>query len=76
MQREWKQDTIVKPGGVVEVVVADLAAGQAVEVVVRANGSSDRMKPRQRRPGFGADAGLVRMSDDFDAPLEEFRDYM
>jgi prevent-host-death family protein len=28
---------------------------------------------RQRRPGWARD--LVRMSDDFDAPLDEFADY-
>jgi prevent-host-death family protein len=29
-------------------------------------------KPRQ----FGSARGLIRMAEDFDAPLEEFKDYM
>lgn len=32
-------------------------------------------KPR-RRPRAGADRGKIWMSDDFDAPLPEFEDYM
>jgi antitoxin (DNA-binding transcriptional repressor) of toxin-antitoxin stability system len=28
------------------------------------------------RPRFGSARGLVEMADDFDAPLEEFREYM
>jgi antitoxin (DNA-binding transcriptional repressor) of toxin-antitoxin stability system len=28
------------------------------------------------RPKFGSEKGLVWMSDDFDEPLEEFREYM
>ena len=29
-----------------------------------------------RRPQFGSARGMIQMSDDFDAPLEEFREYM
>ncbi len=28
------------------------------------------------RPQFGSARGMVHMADDFDAPLEEFREYM
>ena len=28
------------------------------------------------RPKFGSAAGLVSMTEDFDAPLEDFREYM
>lgn len=28
------------------------------------------------RPQFGSAAGLITMSEDFDAPLEDFHDYM
>jgi len=34
------------------------------------------MEPEKPRPKFGSGKGLVWMSDDFDAPLEEFREYM
>ncbi|TAE59553.1 MAG: type II toxin-antitoxin system Phd/YefM family antitoxin [Nostocales cyanobacterium] len=32
--------------------------------------------PVKVRPKFGSAKGKVKMSDDFDAPLEEFKDYM
>ena len=33
--------------------------------------------PKKRRsPLFGSDKGLIAISDDFDEPLEEFREYM
>jgi antitoxin (DNA-binding transcriptional repressor) of toxin-antitoxin stability system len=34
------------------------------------------IKPIQRRPQFGSAAGLITISDDFDEPLEEMREYM
>ena len=30
----------------------------------------------KRRPKFGSAKGLVTISDDFDEPLEDFKDYM
>jgi antitoxin (DNA-binding transcriptional repressor) of toxin-antitoxin stability system len=30
----------------------------------------------KRRPQFGSAKGLIWMSDDFDAPLEDFKEYM
>lgn len=30
----------------------------------------------ERRPQFGSAKGLIHMADDFDAPLEDFKDYM
>ena len=30
----------------------------------------------ERRPQFGSARGLITMSDDFDEPLEDFKDYM
>lgn len=35
--------------------------------------SASRVK---RRPKFGSAKGLVKISDDFDEPLEDFKDYM
>ncbi len=32
--------------------------------------------PPVAQPTFGSAKGMVRMSDDFDAPLEDFLDYM
>ncbi len=34
-------------------------------------------EPKPRRPGFGSGKDkLIYMADDFDAPLEDFKDYM
>ena len=30
----------------------------------------------KRRPRFGSAEGLITMSDDFDKPLEDFKEYM
>ncbi len=30
----------------------------------------------ERRPQFGSAKGLITMSDDFDEPLEDFKEYM
>jgi prevent-host-death family protein len=34
------------------------------------------LTPSKPHPRFGSAAGLITMSDDFDAPLEDFKDYM
>lgn len=34
-----------------------------------------RVEPVRPRPKFGSAKGMVTIADDFDAPLEEFRDY-
>lgn len=34
------------------------------------------VSPIKRRPQFGSAKGLVTISDDFDEPLEDFKDYM
>jgi antitoxin (DNA-binding transcriptional repressor) of toxin-antitoxin stability system len=31
---------------------------------------------RKPKPTFGSAKGMMRMSDDFDAPLEDFQEYM
>lgn len=31
---------------------------------------------KDRYPLFGIDKGLIAISDDFDSPLEDFKDYM
>lgn len=32
--------------------------------------------PPTRAPLFGSDRGLISITDDFDEPLEDFKDYM
>ena len=34
------------------------------------------VEPPVRHPRFGSAKGLVMMADDFDAPLEDFEEYM
>lgn len=34
------------------------------------------MAPEGRKPQFGSARGLIEIRDDFDAPLDEFKDYM
>jgi prevent-host-death family protein len=34
------------------------------------------LAPSTPHPRFGSAAGLITMSEDFDAPLEDFKDYM
>ena len=34
------------------------------------------VEPPKRQPQFGSGEGLVVMADDFDAPLEDFNEYM
>lgn len=34
------------------------------------------VEPAQHRPQFGSAKGLITISDDFDEPLEEMREYM
>jgi len=58
------------------------AAMRGEEVLVTANGEINatiQLVPRaanSNRPQFGSAKGKIWMSDDFDAPLEEFKEYM
>lgn len=56
----------------------EAAAGE--EVFIQKNdGSSVQLVPRVvkvRKRQFGSAKGLISMAPDFDAPLEEFREYM
>lgn len=74
MAREWHQTTTVHDGGRVEVVVQDLVDGEEVEVVVRRNGTPSGASGNH--PQFGSARGRVVIQEDFDAPLDEFKEYM
>jgi len=58
--------------------------GEEVEILVfPVNSTDDPRKtaadtdlPAQTAPVFGCLKGQIQMSDDFDAPLEDFKDYM
>jgi len=53
---------------------------QGEEVVItRSDGASFKLVPLSKgkpRPTFGSAEGAIRMSEDFDAPLDDFEDYM
>ena len=70
MALEWIQTTTVRKGGIIEVVVPSLTEGETVEVLVREGHGA------LRRRVFGSAKGQGHMTDDFEAPLDEFREYM
>lgn len=74
MAKEWHQSATVHSGGRVEVIVPELKTGEEVEVVVRRNGASSSVAVDL--PCFGSARGRVVMREDFDAPLDDLRDYM
>jgi len=71
MFSEWKQTSTVQSDGKIEITVPGASAGQVVEVSVR---FEDRASSRHERP-IGSLKGQIKISPDFDAPLEEFDEY-
>lgn len=62
-----------------EIIEASLR-GEAVFVILRGDQGErvvrlEAAELPERRPRFGSAKGLITMSDDFDAPLEDFADY-
>lgn len=56
---------------------ADFPAGQAkITVVVESNTQQESKSVHNIASLFGKGKGKVWMADDFDAPLEDFEDYM
>ena len=58
-------------------LIEEAASGEEV-VITRSDGASFKIVPissTKPRPIFGSASGLVRMSEDFDDPLEDFKDY-
>lgn len=56
-----------------------LAASGEDVVITKEDGSGYRIIPirhEEPRPQFGSAEGLVEISDDFDAPLDGFEEYM
>lgn len=59
-------------------LVEDAAKGEDV-IITRNDGTSFRIVPvtnTATAPKFGSAKGLIKISDDFDEPLEGFEDYM
>ncbi|PSB17419.1 prevent-host-death protein [filamentous cyanobacterium CCP1] len=58
-------------------LIDEVAGGEEV-VIIRSDGASFKIVPIrsvEAVPKFGSAKGLVKMSDDFDAPLEDFEEY-
>ena len=78
---EMQQVTIEKATSRLGDLVDAAIAGEEI-ILTRQDQSAVRLVPiapaagASRRPRFGSAKGLIQMSDDFDAPLEDFREYM
>lgn len=58
-------------------LVEEAARGEDV-IITRQDGTSFRIVPvkaEPARPKFGSAKGLIKISDDFDEPLEGFEEY-
>ena len=84
------QENIVRKGGFMHQFNLDEAQTRLLELVEAAINGEDVyitkddeqiirlvpvVKKPKRRPQFGSAKGLITMSDDFDAPLEDFDEY-
>jgi len=49
---------------------------QAQAMTDNANQQTVTVAPTKHHPQFGSASGLIEMSDDFDAPLADFDEYM
>lgn len=59
-------------------LLVEAAAGGEEVIITRSDGASFKIVPVSAvgaSPKFGSAKGLVRMSDDFDEPLEDFEEY-
>ena len=72
MATEWRQRSTAGAGGRIEVIGPGLPAGAIVEVAVRA---LDETQFNGERP-IGLLKGQIRMSEDFDARVDDFDPYM
>lgn len=62
------QSVIVQKGGKIELAFPALAEGTQVTVYILPANTGGKRK-------FGCAKGRGKVSDDFDAPLDEFKDY-
>jgi antitoxin (DNA-binding transcriptional repressor) of toxin-antitoxin stability system len=56
----------------------EAAAGGEEVIIIRVDGTAFKIVPiamGEAIPQFGSAKGLVKMSDDFDEPLEDFEEY-
>ncbi len=59
--------------------ILDQVAGGEEILITREDGSSFKIIPTEKQkphPKFGSAKGKIKIFDDFDAPLDDFKDYM
>lgn len=59
-------------------LIDEVEFGEEV-IIKKEDGTSYKIVPVEENepiPKFGSAKGVIRISDDFDAPLEEFKEYM
>ena len=47
-----------------------------IDFLVNKYGVKKSTNTKSKKSNYGSAAGLIEMSDDFDEPLEDFKDYM
>jgi predicted DNA-binding antitoxin AbrB/MazE fold protein len=67
-------DAIYEDGVLKPLEDPGLTNHERVTLEIRERGPESTERPRQRT--FGSARGLIKIADDFDAPLEDFREYM
>lgn len=74
MEAEWCKSAKVKEHGRIEVIIPALQEGDSVQVTVR----RETPETVEKKPlVFGSARGMIiSISDDFDEPLEDFKEYM
>ncbi len=69
---------ILKAGDCLPELIAQSISGN--EVIITRSGQPVvklvAISGQKRKRCFGSAKGLIKISDDFDAPLEDFKDYM
>jgi antitoxin (DNA-binding transcriptional repressor) of toxin-antitoxin stability system len=73
-----KEVTVEQATGMLGDLVDAAIGGEDVLLVHNGHGTVRLVPvpPSEGRPQFGSAKGMITMSDDFDAPLEDFREYM
>jgi antitoxin (DNA-binding transcriptional repressor) of toxin-antitoxin stability system len=76
--RSMKEVTVEQATGALGDLVDAAISGEDVVLVHNGHGAVRLVPvpPSEGRPQFGSAKGMITMSDDFDAPLEDFREYM
>lgn len=67
--------TIEEAQGQLPTLIDELSHGEEVVIVKNGKPAAKLVAVADKRPGFGSMKGQIAISDDFDAPLDDFKDY-